>query len=46
MFSPDTIFEGGESELIFTVYNIANNPTQNNISFTEALSVYLEGLFY
>lgn len=37
MFSPDSIFEGGESELIFTVYNIANNPTQNNISFTDNL---------
>ena len=37
MFVPDTILEGGESELIFTVYNIATNPTQNGIAFTDNL---------
>ena len=37
IFSPDTIFEGEESELIFTVFNIATNPTQNNIAFTDNL---------
>lgn len=37
IFLPDTIFEGGESELLFTVFNIATNPTQNNISFTDNL---------
>ncbi len=37
LFFPDTIFEGGESELIFTVYNIASNPTQNGIAFTDNL---------
>lgn len=37
LFFPDTIFEGGESELIFTVYNIATNPTQNGIAFTDNL---------
>jgi gliding motility-associated-like protein/uncharacterized repeat protein (TIGR01451 family) len=36
-FSQDTIFEGAESELSFTVFNIATNPTQNNISFTDNL---------
>lgn len=45
MFSPNTILEGGESELIFTVFNIATNPTQNNISFTDNLpaGVFLSG---
>ncbi len=37
IFSPDIIFEGGESELIFTVYNIATSLTQNDISFTDNL---------
>ncbi len=37
VFFPETIFEGEESELVFTVYNIATNPTQNNISFTDNL---------
>ncbi|WP_299121492.1 gliding motility-associated C-terminal domain-containing protein [uncultured Winogradskyella sp.] len=36
-FMPDTIIEGGESELTFTVFNIASNPTQTNISFTDNL---------
>ncbi|MFP4844485.1 gliding motility-associated C-terminal domain-containing protein [Winogradskyella sp. PE311] len=36
-FFPDTIFEGAESELTFTVFNIANNPTQSSISFTDNL---------
>lgn len=36
-FMPETIFEGGESELVFTVYNIANNPTQNSIAFIDNL---------
>lgn len=36
-FLPNTIFEGGQSELSFTVYNIATNPTQSNISFTDNL---------
>lgn len=37
IFVPDTIFEGGQSELVFTVYNIATNPTQNGIAFTDNL---------
>ncbi len=37
IFFPNTIFEGGESELIFTVYNIASSPTQNGIAFTDNL---------
>jgi gliding motility-associated-like protein/uncharacterized repeat protein (TIGR01451 family) len=37
MFVPDIILEGEESELIFTVYNIANSPTQNGISFLDNL---------
>lgn len=37
IFVPDTILEGDESELIFTVYNIATNPTQNGIAFTDHL---------
>lgn len=36
-FIPDTIIEGGESVLSFTVFNIASNPTQTNISFTDNL---------
>ncbi|WP_417875419.1 gliding motility-associated C-terminal domain-containing protein [Winogradskyella sediminis] len=36
-FVPETIFEGGESELIFTIYNIASNPAQTQISFTDNL---------
>ncbi|MUU79188.1 DUF7933 domain-containing protein [Winogradskyella endarachnes] len=36
-FFPDSIIEGGQSELIFTVYNVASNPTQSNISFTDNL---------
>lgn len=36
-FTPDTIIDGGQSELIFTVYNVASNPTQSNISFTDNL---------
>lgn len=45
-FMPETIFEGEESELIFTVFNIASNPTQNNIAFTDNLpnGVVLSGL--
>jgi hypothetical protein len=34
---PDTIIEGAESELTFTVFNIASNPTQTNIAFTDNL---------
>lgn len=37
IFFPDTIYEGDESELIFTVYNIASSPTQNGIAFTDNL---------
>lgn len=37
IFIPDTIFEGGESELVFTIYNLATNPTQNGIAFTDNL---------
>ncbi|MFC0603499.1 DUF7933 domain-containing protein [Winogradskyella pulchriflava] len=46
VFSPSTIFEGNESELVFTVYNIATSPTQNNISFTDNLpmGVFLSGV--
>ena len=36
-FTPNTIIEGGQSELTFTVYNVASNPTQSNISFTDNL---------
>ena len=36
-FIPDTIIEGGQSELTFTVFNIASNSTQTNISFTDNL---------
>ncbi|WP_179318653.1 DUF7933 domain-containing protein [Winogradskyella helgolandensis] len=45
-FVPDTIFEGGESELIFTVFNIASNPSQTQISFTDNLpnGIYLTGV--
>jgi uncharacterized repeat protein (TIGR01451 family)/gliding motility-associated-like protein len=44
-FSPDIIFEGDESELTFTVFNITTNPTQNNISFTDNLpnGVFVSG---
>ena len=37
VFVPNTIIEGGESELTFTIFNIASNPTQTNISFTDNL---------
>jgi gliding motility-associated-like protein/uncharacterized repeat protein (TIGR01451 family) len=37
VFIPNTIFEGGESELVFTIYNIATSPTQNGIAFTDNL---------
>lgn len=45
-FLPETIFEGGESELVFTIFNIASNPTQNNIAFTDNLpnGVVLSGV--
>tara|TARA_R110002111_G_scaffold118347_3_gene180821 strand:+ start:5296 stop:8682 length:3387 start_codon:yes stop_codon:yes gene_type:complete len=36
-FTPNTILEGGQSELTFTVFNVASNPNQNNISFTDNL---------
>lgn len=36
-FTPDTIVEGEPSELIFTVFNMASNPTQSHISFTDNL---------
>ena len=36
-FTPDTIIEGDQSELTFTVFNVASNPTQSNISFTDNL---------
>lgn len=36
-FAPNTIVEGNESELSFTVYNVASHPTQNNISFLDNL---------
>ena len=38
-FIPDTIIEGGASELTFTVFNIASNSTQTNISFTDNLPI-------
>lgn len=38
-FTPSSIIEGGQSELLFTVYNIASNPTQSNISFTDNLPI-------
>ncbi|WP_111683279.1 DUF7933 domain-containing protein [Winogradskyella tangerina] len=41
-FLPTSIFEGNESELVFTVFNVANSPLQNNISFTDNLP---QGLF-
>ena len=45
-FLPETIFEGGESELVFTIFNIASNPTQNNIAFIDNLpnGVVLSGI--
>ena len=45
-FTPDTIIEGGQSELSFTVFNVSSNPTQSNISFTDnlPLGVTLSGL--
>ena len=36
-FDPDIIFEGAESTLTFTIFNIGGNPTQSNISFTDNL---------
>ncbi|WP_179021366.1 DUF7933 domain-containing protein [Winogradskyella forsetii] len=36
-FLPDTIIEGGQSELTFTVFNMASNPGQSNISFIDNL---------
>ncbi|MCB0444219.1 MAG: DUF11 domain-containing protein, partial [Gelidibacter sp.] len=36
-FDPETIFVGQESTLTFTVYNLASNPSQNNITFTDNL---------
>jgi len=36
-FTPEVIIEGGESELTFTVFNVANTPTQSHISFTDNL---------
>ncbi len=45
-FIPSTIIEGAESELIFTIFNIASNLTQNDISFTDTLpsGVILSGV--
>ncbi|GAB5565276.1 MAG: hypothetical protein Wins2KO_23390 [Winogradskyella sp.] len=45
-FIPNTIIEGAESELIFTIFNIASNLTQNDISFTDTLpsGVILSGV--
>jgi len=45
-FLPETIFEEGESELVFTIFNIASNPTQNNIAFIDNLpnGVVLSGI--
>ncbi|MCK7589422.1 gliding motility-associated C-terminal domain-containing protein [Subsaxibacter sp. CAU 1640] len=36
-FSPETIYVGEESTLTFTISNLASNPSQNNISFTDYL---------
>ncbi|WP_179353167.1 DUF7933 domain-containing protein [Winogradskyella vidalii] len=36
-FTPNIIVEGEESELLFTVYNLASNPNQTNISFLDNL---------
>ncbi len=40
-YMPDTIFSGFESTLTFTVHNLANNPAQTNISFTDNLGTEL-----
>ena len=40
-FTPTTISEGGQSELTFTVFNVASNPIQSNISFTDNLPMGL-----
>lgn len=37
-YMPDTIFTGFESTLTFIVHNLANNPAQTNIAFTDMLS--------
>ena len=44
-FTPETIIEGSESELTFTIYNTNSNPAQNNVSFTDnlPLGVILSG---
>jgi len=40
-YSPETIFTGFESTLTFTIHNLANNPAQTNISFTDNLGIEL-----
>jgi len=47
-FSPETIFENQESILTFTVYNLATNPIQSDISFTDNLpnGVFIAGTAY
>lgn len=44
-FNPDTIIEGQESTLTFTITNIPSNPEQTNITFTDQLppGVFLSG---
>lgn len=37
IFNPDEIFEGEESILTFTIYNLPSNPAQTNIGFTDNL---------
>ncbi len=37
VFDPDTIMEGNESTLSFTIFNVSGNPTQSNIAFTDNL---------
>lgn len=37
IFNPDEIFEGEESILTFTVFNLPSNTAQTNISFTDNL---------
>lgn len=44
-FNPDTIIEGQESTLTFTITNIPSNPEQTNITFTDQLppGIFLSG---
>ncbi|MEY8849542.1 gliding motility-associated C-terminal domain-containing protein [Psychroserpens sp. XS_ASV72] len=45
-YNPETIYVGYESTLTFTIHNLATNPSQTEISFTDNLgsSIYLTGM--